>query len=325
MDQKTHLNQDKAGDVAAAFSEGLRCISPEWVERQRIVRQLLAPDPLERMVPEKLLFEAVATHMHGRTLSRVPLVVMMNRSGHGDGARIANGLFPILSEAWRGLSLIHVSFSTPARGLGALVRGLLVKAGVEHDIDVHVVAHNRPVEGLRLSGNDVSSLLDPADFVISFASGGGAGLLGANTLFEPDPLLARSHVAILSYPDPEGLIGELDSFDQVLGREPNLAALRFRVQVLKDDRTFEDFGTAALGEGGDAKTRLWSLIDNARRQVYRVLLQPLSGGGGPKGAPLVYPCRALIESSLAASAAVVKIVPVGARLVAVAKGNMTLN
>jgi hypothetical protein len=324
MDQETHLNHQKADTVAGAFSEYLRGIGETWTKRQRIVRALLRPDPLERLVPEKLLFEAVADHLKHRTVPSSPLVVLMNRSGHGDGARMAGGLFPLLSEYWRGISFVHVSFSTPSRGLGVLVRGLLVKAGADYDINVHVVAHNRPVEGLRLSSEDIDTLVGTADLVISFASGGGAGLMVQDRMMDKSPLLSRSHVSVLSYPDPESLVGELPTMKQILGREPDLASLRLRVQVLGDDNHFEALGAAVLGPEGDAAAQLWPLIDNARRRVYRVLIDPMSGDA-PQGDSLICPCRALIKSSLAASAGVSRIVPAGARLVAVAWGNETVD
>ena len=323
MDQETHLNHDKAGAVAGAFADGLRHIEETWTKRQRIVRALLRSDPLERLVPEKLLFEAAFEHLTHRDVPNSPLVVLMNRSGHGDGARIAGGLLPMLAEHWRGISFVHVSFSTPSRGLGALVRGLLVKAGADCGIDVHVVAHNRPVEGLRLSLEDAAELVGAADLVISFASGGGAGLAVKDRMLDTDLLLSRSHISVLSYPDPEALVGDLPAFQQVLGREPDLQLLRFSVQALGDEGRFQDAGCATLGPDGDAEERLWSLIDNARRRVYRVLVEPMSADA-PQGDPLICPCRALIKSSLAPSAVVTKIVPAGSRLVAVARGNATI-
>lgn len=320
MDQKADLTPRKAESVARAFSIGLDSISDSWVQRQRIVRWLLKTDPLERLIPEKLLFEAVAGHLKKRAVIKAPLVVLMNRSGHGDGARTVSGLFPLLTEKWRQISLVHVSFSTPSRGLGALVRGLLVKEGAKHGVNVHVVAHNRPVEGLKLADEDVEELIGDADLVISFASGGGAGLVTPQKMYEVDPLLRRSHIGVLSFPDPDSLVADLPQFQKELGREPDLERVRFWVQVVSDAPNVEDLGFTCLGgDDGDAESRLGPLLDSAKRRPYRVLVEPLSKNL-PTGNPLVCPCRSVIESSLSLSARVEKIVPAGSRLVAVTSG-----
>jgi hypothetical protein len=182
------------------------------------------------------------------------------------------------------------------------------------------VTHNRAVEGLKAAPDDVERLLGQADLVISFASGGGAGLVSAERMHEMEPLLARSHVSVLSFPDPDSLVGELSVLEKELLREPDLEALRFWVQVVTASNEVEEVGFAQLGKNGDAKDRLWSLLDNARRRPYRVLVEPMSGGL-PTGDPLVCPCRAVIQSSLTESAEIVKIVPAGSRLIAVATGS----
>ena len=306
--------------MAQAFSMGLDSVSSSWVQRQRIVRWLLKTDPLERLIPEKLLFEAVAGHLKQRHDIEAPLVVLMNRSGHGDGARTVSGLFPLLTKKWKQISLVHVSFSTPSRGLGALVRGVLVKEGAAHGVNVHVVAHNRPVEGLKLSEEDVDELVNDADLVISFASGGGAGLVTPAKMYDADLLLRHSHIGVLSFPDPDGLVADLPLFEKELGREPDLEMIRFWVQVVTESSGVEDLGFTCLGGAeGDARFRLGPLLDNAKRRPYRVLVEPLSNNL-PTGDTLVCPCRSVIESSLSQSVRVEKIVPAGSRLIAVTTG-----
>ncbi len=313
---------DRASQSASAFSEALRSISPSWVSRYRVTRRLLARDPLERLVPEKLVFEGLEQELSQRTKVTAPLVVFMNRGGHGDGARLASGMLPILSHHWDEVSLVHVSFNTPERGLGSLVRGVLTRTAATHGIDAHAVAYNRPAQGLKLSATDVPALLGDAALVVSFAADGEGGLLPDDHLFEPDPLLAASHLVVLSFPDPEGLLAELDHLQQVIADEPNVDAIRFWAQVREQTGAFEDLETSVLGPGGTAHNKLWQLIENARRRPYRILVEPLYKGH-PAGAPLVCPGRAILEESLSVSAAVRKIVPVGSRLVAVGRGHAT--
>lgn len=310
---------DHASRTAAVFSEALQSISPSWVSRYRITRRLLARDPLERLIPEKLVLEGLEQELSQRSNVTAPLVVLMNRGGHGDGARLASGMLPLLSNHWDEVSLVHVSFNTPERGLGALVRSVLTRTAAEHGIDAHAVAFNRPAQGLKLSAENVESLLGDASLVVSFASDGEAGLVPDEHLFARDSLLAASHLVVLSFPDPEGLVSELDHLQQVIDDEPNVDALRFWAQVMERPNSFEDLETSVLGAGGTAPKKLWQLIENARRRPYRILVEPLFRGR-PAGAPLVCPGRAVLEASLGTSAVIRKIVPAGSRLVAVGKG-----
>ena len=315
----TNLSSDRAFEAARAFADALRSISPTWVSKYRVTRRFLARDPLERLVPERLVLEGVERLLSERPGLNAPLVVFMNRGGHGDGARLATGLLPIIARHWREVSVVHVSFNTPDRGLGALVRGVLTKTGAEHGIRAHAVAYNRPAQGLKLSDNDVVRLVGEAALVVSFASDGEAGLVPVASLCNREPLLAVSHLCVLSYPDPEGLVAELTHFERVIVQEPNVDAIRFWVQVQESDGTFEDLETALLGRDGNAATRLWPLIENARRRPYRVLVEPIYNNL-PVGAPLVCLGRGVIERSLGPSCQVQKIVPAGSRLVAEATG-----
>jgi hypothetical protein len=320
MDQKTHLIADRASAVTHAFSEALQTISPIWTEKKRITRQFFGRDPFDRLVPEKLLFEGVEALLQNRARPDHPVVLFMNRGGHGDGAKVAGGLMPLLASHWHDLSFVHVSFNTPVRGLGALVRAVLQKSGAEHGIDVQVACHNRPPEGLRLSEQDAERLTSDADLIISFASSG-----ATEPFSVADPLIARSHLNVLSFPDPEGLVGQLDRLEKLLGQEPNLEAIRFWVQVEGGDSkgAFEDLGTTTLGKGGAAKSELWKLIENARRRTYQVLLEPMSDDLA-SGDSLVCPCRALLTQNLSLSAKVLKVVPAGDHLIASALGRTTL-
>ncbi len=319
MDQEAHLRGDPAAVTASLFSEALQTISPLWTEKKRISRQFFGHDPFDRLVPEKLLFEGVETLLRQWRKPDRPLVLFMNRGGHGDGAKVATGLMPILASHWRDISFIHVSFNTPARGLGALVRGVLLKNGAESGIDVQVVCHNRPAEGLRLSEADATTQTQAADLVISLASS------GATESFEAfDPLIARSHLSVLSFPDPEGLVGELERLDALLGQEPNVEQIRFWVQVEGSDDALEELGVTALGGSGNARTELWKLIENARRRAYQVVLEPVADGFA-SGDTLVCACRSRLERYLGQSAKIQKIVPAGAHLVASALGRKTLS
>ncbi|MCP4603148.1 MAG: hypothetical protein GY847_21980 [Proteobacteria bacterium] len=313
---------DLPSAAIAAFSNALQDIPPEWIARQRIGRRLLKSDPLERFVPARLLKEGMGKLLDVMSQLERPIVLFMDRAGGGDGARAAAGLMPLLGQRWPGVLFIHISFATPSQGLGALVRSILVHTGAENSVNVHVVAYNRPVEGLRLFPSDADAITRECDLIITFSPGGIAGLKSADQPPVDDPLLDRSHLAVLSFPDPESVIGDLPSFNQTIEKEPSLEAIRFWVQIKVDD-SFEDLGVAILGPGGDAEDSLWSLLDNARRHPYRILIEPMSNDL-PSGDPLVCPCQTVIQEELSTSAAVSRIVPAGSRLVAVARGRCTL-
>ena len=129
-------------------------------------------------------------------------------------------------------------------------------------------------------------------------------------------------MAVLSYLDPESLVGEIGFFDSLVGTEPALEAIRFNVQV-EIDGAFRELGTTSLGYDGDAKDRLWAFIDNARRHRYQILIEPMQKEA-PSGNPLRCPCRTIIERELGESVTIDRIVPAGSTLVTTAKGKDTL-
>ncbi len=313
---------DPASAAIAALSKALQEIPSKWTERQRGCRRFLRTDPLERVVPAKLLSEGLGKLLDERSPTGRPVVLFMDRAGGGDGARAAADTLPLLGGRWPGVSLIHVSFSTPAQGLGVLVRSILVQAGAEHGVNVQVVAHNRPAEGLDLDSNKADAITGECNLVITYAPGGAAGLKYSDRTTTDDPLLKRSHLAVLSYTDPESMVSELPFLSGVMDGEPTIDAIRLLVQI-DVDGVFQDLGTARLGPNGDAHDRLWALIDNARRRRYRLLIEPMKNER-PAGDPLVCPCRAVIEQDLAGTATVFRTVPAGSRLVTVAQGKSTL-
>jgi len=314
---------ERATGAATFFSQALTNVSEKLTRDQRIARQLLCTsDPFDRVVPIKALVEAAGHFLGKASRPDHPLTVFMDRLGGGDGARAASALIGLLGEAWPRGNFVHVAFATPSRGVGALLRANLTRTGADAGMVVDVVAHNRPVEGLRLSADDVERLVGEADLVISFAPGGVAGLTEIEGRAGADRLLARSHVVVCSFPDPEALVADLGALGEVVEREPGLDALGFRVEV-ESDGAFAELGQTLLGEGGDAQERLWVLLDNARRQRYRILIEPMRGGL-PSGTALSCPCQTILERGLLPELVVGRVVKAGSRLVAVGRGRDTL-
>lgn len=319
------MMRDPALRTASLFSEALQSIAVSWHDRTRHVRGLLGSDPLERMVPQKLLSESLAKLLDEKKLSAHPVVVFMDRFGGGDGARAAAGILPLLKEHISALSFVHVSFSTPTSGLGTLVRSVLKGAGAKNGVDVQVVVHNRPSLGLSLSGKDAEDLLGGCDLAVTFSPGGSAGVGETHPPGHKDLLAARSHVCVLSYVDPESLLARLGGLRQALEKDPLIDALRFWCQVETESGHYDDIGYVILSaKGGDAGEKLWPLIDNARRRRYRICIEPMKRSL-PAGDVLVCPCRTVIEADLAETATALRILPSGGQLVAVARGRDTMS
>lgn len=319
MDAETPLGSLFA--AARAFEGVSAAQSPNDAAMGRIARLLPGTDLMERLIPEKLLYEVLETLLRQKKELSSPLVIFMNRGGHGDGARSAPGLTSLLAAHYKNPRLLHVSFNTPKGGLGALVRSAVAKSAAEHDIEAAVSIHNLPVERLTLSERDVDEMLGAASLVISYAASGTSAVMPRERISALDPLLSHSHAAVLSFPDPEGLPGDLPRLEALVAHEPNFSSLRFWVQVV-DGEKVDDLGVATLSRngGGDAHTRLWQLIENARRRPYRVLVEP-SADGVPSGFPLVCPCRSLLTAhNFIPSVRVLKVVPVGSTLAVTAVG-----
>jgi hypothetical protein len=314
--------QDPATSTVSAFSKALDSISPSRTDSQRATRRLLSKDPLEQIIPGKLLEEGTGRLLTDQPLPDNPVVLFMDRGGGKEGTKTAQRLIPLIGKHCSNSSFIHVAFSTPARGIGTLIRNTLLKTGAEHGVSVYVAAADRPFRGLKISGRNADELTEHCTLAISFAPSGSAGLVRPETPGLEDHLLRQSHLSVLSYQDPESVVAELTTFERTIQDEQTIDGIRFWVQV-EQNGTFEDLGVTDLGPGGHAKARLWALIDNARRQRYRVLVEPRQGGL-PAGDPLVCPCQTVIERTVGQMASVERIVPAGATLVALARGQKTL-
>jgi hypothetical protein len=310
---------DLATSTASLFSAALNNISPGLMERQRIARQLLAEtDPFERIAPTGLLAEATGRFLAEASRPLRPLTLLMDRLGGGEGAGASAALLGLLGDSWPWGSLVHVAFATPARGAGTLVRGNLKRVGAESKVVVDVVADNRPAEGLQLAQADAEQLVAGCSLVVTYAPGGIGGLLPPPSERGVDLLLSRSHVAVLSFPDPESLVADLKALEAIVDKEPGIDALRFWAEV-ETDGQFRALGHAVLGQGGDAHDRLWVLLDNARRRRYRFLVEPM-WNGTPTGTPYLCPCQTAIEQGLLPELVIDRVVRAGNRLVVVGRG-----
>ena len=247
----------------------------------------------------------------------------MDRLGGGDGAHAAGGLIRAIGERLVGASFTHVSFSTPSRGLGALLRGNLTRAGAESSVLVDVVAHNRPAEGLVMTEEEADTILAGYHLVITYAPSGAAGLLPLSG-GRADPLVVRSHVAVLAFPDPESLVADLPTMTAAVEAEPAMDSVRFWAMIADEDNAATDLGRCVLGRGGDARDRLWVLLDNARRRLYHFVAEPMLDDL-PAGDPLVFPCRRLLESGFVEGLTIGRVVPAGNRLLVVGSGKLVLD
>jgi hypothetical protein len=314
------MGREPAGITAQSIALALQSISLQSARRGRPARRLLGQgDPFDRLVPSRLLDEALARALETVPTSSRPVVAVFDRFGGAEGAAASAGLLPILAGRRPGASFVHVAFNTPARGLGALIRAGLTHAGAELGIPVEVVAHDRPAWALKAAPREIDGIFAGIDVSLTFAPQGAAGLAGgAEAGPRRDLLLERSHVAVLSYPDPEALVADLDRLAAIIAEEPGIDAVRFWVQAEGEGGSGE-LGHALLADPGDARERLWVLLDNARRRRYRVLVEPMLRGL-PAGEPLVCPCRTLIETGLRESLVIERIVPAGGQLLVAGRG-----
>ena len=107
---------DPALSTIAAFSKALQDISPEWTKKQRASRGLLVADPLEELVPVKLLKEGLGQFLDRTTPGRSPFILFMDRAGGRAGLRATLELLPFLGTKRPGLTLIFVQFILHSAG-----------------------------------------------------------------------------------------------------------------------------------------------------------------------------------------------------------------
>lgn len=286
-------------------------------------RLLVSAGAFDRFVPERLLLEALSLHLENAGLEREPIVLFLDFAGGGDGARAAASIIALLGTQGLGAAFVHAAGGTP-RGLGALVRTSLVSAGAGAGILVDVVAHDTPLGAVEIPGAQLAALASECALVVSYAPGGVGALLGRRA----EGLLGLSHVGVVTFPDPESFVADLGALGRAIDDEPGMDGALFRVEVEAGDAGetpgFVELGRCTLGPpDGDAGERLWQLIDNAKRRRYRIVVEP-TAAGRPVAAPLVCPCRRVLERGSLPGMSVSRIVPSGSRLVAVGRGRATL-
>jgi hypothetical protein len=289
-------------------------------------KRLLLQDPMEHRVLETLLFEAVETILRQRPPSPSSPLVFMDRGGLGDGARSAAGLCALFASHVENSSksppLLHVAFNTPA-GLALLTRSAVTKAAADHDLLAGVSVFEHSVESAdTLALQTLDARLCEASPVISFAGSGSAGLIAKENLFGPDPMLARSHRVVMSFPDPEGLLGEIRRYSSLIGHDADLASIRFRVQIRQGGGT-ADLGEVMLSASSLKETTsdLAMLIEAARRHRWLAVLEPVRHRETKSTPGLVCPCRSLLtDPDFLPSVKAIKTVPVGACTTLVAIG-----
>ena len=304
-----------SSQIAERFLHALEAVSVESLEKQSKTRHLSKTnDSLEKMVDSSLLREAVAKYLEKCPLPASPVIAFMDRRGGGEGVRISSDILEMLSQQTQNAQYVHVSFVTPAGGVGSLLRGALARKGADCGILVDVVAHKRPAEGMRLSPAEADGLVADCDLVITFAPEGTAGLIFQSDDGR-DELLARSHISVLSFPDPEHVVADLDRYEQIVTERPGFNHIRFWVQTW-DDNAWTTLGQCMLGKGGDARQRLWKLVDSAKRHVYRILAEPIAREIAI-GVPLIYPCKGLLESRRFHGIVAEKIVQAGSDIIMV--------
>jgi hypothetical protein len=294
-------------------------------DRERLSRKLLGTaGAFDRLVPERLLLEALSAHLENVGLDRDPVVLFLDFGGGGDGARASSAAIALLGAQGGGGAFVHAASNTPPRGLGALVRTSLVNAGAGVGILVDVVAHNRPLGAVEISAPELTELASECTLVVSYAAGGTGALLGARA----EGLLGLAHVCVVTSPDPESFVADLGALARTAEGEPGMDGVLFRVEVEAGDDgrevRFAELGRCSLGPpDGDAGARLWQLIDNAKRKRYRVVVEPTAGGSAV-GVPLVCPCRRVLERGELRGVSVTRLVPSGNRLAFVGRGRRTL-
>ena len=311
-----------SSQIAERFLHALEAVPLDSFEKQNKTRYLSrVGDSLEKMIDASLLREALATFLEKRTLPPAPVIVFMDRRGGGEGVRVSSDLLMLLAAHTQNAQYVHVSFVTPAGGVGTLLRSALARKGADCGILVDVVAHKRPAEGMRLTPDEADALVKDCDLVITFAPEGTAGLIfsadDTRSHAAYDELLTRSHINVLSFPDPEHVVADLARYEQIIAERPGFKHIRFWVQIREGDDAWATLGQCLLGAGGDAKERLWVLVDNAKRHLYRILAEPVARDVAV-GAPLIYPCKGLLESRQFYEGEPDKIVQAGSDIIMVA-------
>jgi hypothetical protein len=308
--------------LARRFAQALDGISEHWHDRQNKTRDLLTSfDAMEEMISASLLRETVARHFSQHTTAgTAPVVLFMDRKGGKAGGHTSGTIISLLATLATEISYVHIGFNTPPRGIGTLLQSSLMRKGTEHGVVVDVVSSTAPAEGLSWPDVQIRELLESATLIITYAPEGSAGLIP----FEPpgvDPLIARSHINVLSFPDPEYSVADLPRYEAIVAKRPEFKHIRVWIQILEEGR-WNTLGHCVIGSGGDASTRLWQFIDNAKRHPWRLLLEPMAHDL-PTGVPLHCPSRTVLTDHFPTGLRIDRVVTAGNNVVLVGSGERT--
>ncbi len=306
-----------ATPAARRLSDAFSNIPDTWKTRLSRTRHLARPDdPMRRMLDGTTLRECVARFLSTTPLPQEPLILFMDRHGGSESAHVSSSLIEMLGQRGRCV-FVHTAFATSPAGIGTLLRASLTRKGADCGVLVDVVAVHPAAEGYGGSTAQAAELCAAFDLVITLAPSGTAGCLALNAA-APDPLLAVSHINVLSFSDPEHLVADLAVYEEIVAKRTDFHHIRFVVEV-KDEGAFVPAGDCLLGEGGNAREQLWKLLDEARRYPYRVLIEPVARGA-VAGDPLRCPCRTLLEKGEGLPLQVDRVLPGGGDLLVTGRG-----
>ena len=315
--------KDLSTSVAQTIYEVLTDVSVDTSIRTFKTRYLLNSEfdklqgeDFERIVDSSLLRESVAKTLDKFRSYKGPVVLLMDRKGGGQGSKVAADIITLLGKYPRSI-LIYVPFVTPPHGVGTLIQSSLSRTGADYGVLVDVVSANIPAKGLHFTREQAERLVEKVDIVITYAPEGSAGLIPFEEM-KIDNLIAVSHINVLSYPDADYVVADLPRYEQIISKRPGFNHIEFSVEVVNDGK-IEQLGRCLLGKGGDAADRLWVLMDNARRQEYRVLAVPVAHNEFIDD-PLFCPCETLLKKHIGQSIKVDKLVNGGNSLVVSGKG-----
>ncbi len=323
MDQEAYLT--RLLQVHSRFSAlPQNALSSERAKQNRAIRPFLSHDSTEQTVFQKLFLEAVEQLITNTDFDKLSTAVLINRSGCGNDVYFANKIVSILAAIENRPSFLQVSFNTPVIGLGSLVKNGVTKTALDLGIEAEVSILDFPIETISISFNETEYLLGNTAPIISYASLGSSSIIPENMLFKPDFFLQRSHVAVLSFLEPEALCAEIPRFYSIMQRESSISSVRFRVKVAEDEQFF-DFGAVTLSDNQEeAQNKLYAVIEDVRKRRFAVFVEPAIKNDKER-IYLVCPCRSLVEDpGFLKGVKVIKIVPCGAILSVTVQGAYTV-
>jgi hypothetical protein len=252
--------------------------------------RLLQRSGFEAAVEARLCGETLALLLESRSAPLQSLLVIdLSTTGRAATVWLGN-MMTMLAPDHPALRITFTLPGTRRAGRGFLLERYLEGISKDTGLEVSLISGPASIERSAPEGAEALQLRDAFDLIVVLSLAGSAGLEAPWPTLPERGWLALADAAVLTFIDPDSLVGDLDRISLLDSGPP-----RLRVETL-DSATPKLVGRVDVEALDEARRELPLLIETARRRPWRAVAEPKPGTHGTElGCPSETAAITLIE------------------------------